>query len=237
MHYGEYKHNRSYDNNYNSRYSNNYRDNRTTQHTNYQKPSNRACSVSLKEPYYSQILSKVKTVEGRINSGQFKNLKIGDQITFFNNHTRAFQKEAHCKIIDKHVYSSFEEMLKAEGLNNCLPGTKSLAEGVRIYDDLPGFRQRAKESGVVGIKIQLIEKEKVQNASVVQDDERIGKKRQRDEFEMNTHKQPVLKKQRHEPEQERHHVISFPKVSSPALNPKLAPLDDLESININKTKP
>lgn len=117
---------------------------------NYRSYSNHTAngSVTLREPYFSQIENKIKTIEGRINSGQFKSLREGDTITFCNQ-----GKLLPCLVKGKRIYRSFEEMLEKEGVKKCLPDARSLKEGVAIYDNLPGFKQRAIQHGVVAIEI------------------------------------------------------------------------------------
>lgn len=40
---------------------------------------------NLSEPWFSLIKLKIKTVEGRLNKGDFANMNIGDSIVFTNN--------------------------------------------------------------------------------------------------------------------------------------------------------
>lgn len=109
-------------------------------------------TITLKEPYISQIIQKVKTVEGRINSGQFLQMRVGENVVFCNQ-----AKKVNCRIDGKKVYGNFREMLEAEGLKNCLPNARSLDEGVAIYESLPGFVERAARHGVVALKISVVD--------------------------------------------------------------------------------
>ncbi len=107
-------------------------------------------SIPLKNPYLSQISRGLKTIEGRINSGMMRNLKVGDQIRFFNQ-----TGEANCVITAIRSYSSFGDMLKVEGVQKCLPNVHSLQEGVAIYDRIPRYPEKARQFGVLAIEIQL----------------------------------------------------------------------------------
>lgn len=117
-----------------------------------EKPVNRTFyqSVTLKHPYVDQIKSGEKTVEGRINSGMFAKVRPGEGIKFFNHIS-----EVYCTIDNVSKYRSFEEMLREEGVQNCLPGVKSLRDGVSIYDRIKGYSDRAKKSGVVALKLHV----------------------------------------------------------------------------------
>lgn len=109
----------------------------------------RPLEVPLKEPYLSLIQQGKKTIEGRIASGLFQRVIPGSTIRFFN-HTGSVT----CKISHAKIYKSFDEMLRAEGIEKCLPNVRSLEEAVRIYNSLPGYRERALQHGVVAIHLQ-----------------------------------------------------------------------------------
>ncbi|MCE2982620.1 MAG: ASCH domain-containing protein [Parachlamydia sp.] len=143
-------HSNGYQNNYPDR---NYgRGNNNTRYTTKPAAGNAVNRVTLKQPYLNQIISKVKTVEGRINSGQFRNIRAGSHIIFFNGGT-----EVECKIIAKRPYNSFRDMLESEGVKKCLPNVNSVDEGARVYDSIPSFTQRANQNGVVALELEVIE--------------------------------------------------------------------------------
>jgi len=112
---------------------------------NFQSGS-RPNGITLKEPYFSQIINKLKTVEGRINSGQFLRMRAGANIKFING-----QREVNCKVEGKVSYNSFKEMLEGEGLHKCLPDARDMNEGVRIYNNIPTYSQKAAQFGVVAL--------------------------------------------------------------------------------------
>ena len=62
----------------------------------------------------------LKTVEGRLNKGSFKELKVGDIITFYNDD--AICREFNVKITKVTTHNNFETYLRKETLNKCLPG-------------------------------------------------------------------------------------------------------------------
>lgn len=229
MSYNNY--NSSYRNNYNNyNYNNNQDRGYQNRNNSYAQTNNN--SVPLKEPYYSQVLSKVKTVEGRINSGQFRNIEIGQKITFTNQHTKASQKEACCKIVGKRVYKSFDEMLKQEGLKKCLPDAKTLDEGIRIYNNLPGFRERAERSGVVALEISLIENKKLEIKDSKDLRDKIEVKRTRDQDEKIANEdERSFKKQKTET-LKNNSTVTLPKINvTKKSESKILSLDDLGCIS------
>lgn len=87
---------------------------------------------NLSEPWFSLIKLKIKTCEGRLNKGDFMRMKQGDYIQFENNDFN-FKRICLCKITSIHNYNSFEEYLKKEKLELCLPGINKIEEGLSIY--------------------------------------------------------------------------------------------------------
>ena len=110
--------------------------------------------ISLKRKYLQQIISGKKSTEGRINSGPFKNIKEGDRIKFFNDGGRYIS--ALCEISGVEKYSGFQEMLEGEGYQTMIPDANSLKEAVGIYDGIPNYSERAREKGVVALKLKVI---------------------------------------------------------------------------------
>lgn len=96
-----------------------------------------------------QVASGRKTVEGRINSGNFMHCKVGDTITFFNG-----TQELLCQVTGLAYYPSVIEMLRSEGVANCLPSAESLDEAVTIHHQSRNYEQRAAKHGVVALKIK-----------------------------------------------------------------------------------
>lgn len=103
-------------------------------------------------PWYGYIKCGRKTVEGRLNKGDFANFNTNDIVIWFNTELK---QEFRTKIIYKKVYSSFREMITKEGLSNVLPEIKTIDDGVKIYyqyytpDDERIY-------GVAAIKVKLL---------------------------------------------------------------------------------
>lgn len=107
----------------------------------------------LSEPWFSLISLGLKTVEGRRNKGKFADMKIGSVVKWFNNDFGP--RYIYTKITDKIVYDTFENYLNSEGLEKCLPGIKTINQGLSVY-----FKYYTKEDekkfGVVAIKFELV---------------------------------------------------------------------------------
>jgi len=86
----------------------------------------------LSEPWFSLIKIGTKKCEGRLNKGDFSEMKKGDNIIFTNNDFD-FPRSFCCKITSVYNYKSFRKYLESETLKNCLPGIDIIDEGERIY--------------------------------------------------------------------------------------------------------
>lgn len=51
-------------------------------------------------------------------------------------------------------YSSVREYLEAEGLKRALPEARSIEEGIAIYHNLPGYKERISQVGIHGIGLR-----------------------------------------------------------------------------------
>ena len=85
----------------------------------------------LSEPWFSLIKLGIKTVEGRLNKGDFSKMKLGDTITFYNDDF--IPREMIVTVKDIKYYRTFREYLENETLNATLPGFTSIEEGVKVY--------------------------------------------------------------------------------------------------------
>ena len=101
--------------------------------------------------WYNLLKSGKKKYEGRLNKGDFMNLKIGDNIIFYNN-----DDEFKVKVIDIIKFINFQEMLEKIGLSNVLPGIDNIQDGIKIYRKYFSEEQEEKY-GVIAIKISIID--------------------------------------------------------------------------------
>jgi ASC-1-like (ASCH) protein len=117
----------------------------------------------LSEICFTLINLGLKTVEVRLNKGDYSKMNIGEVIEWINddfNERTCFteivpKRSCLTKIIAKTEYKSIQDYLNAEGLNNCLPGIPSLEHGLSVY-----YKYFTKEDedkyGIVAIKIKLL---------------------------------------------------------------------------------
>ena len=102
---------------------------------------------SLKEPAISYIINGSKKVEGRLFKNTFKNISIGDKITFYNNN-----KTVDVKVTKLGKYNDFGQMLISTGIKNTTPKAKSFNEAISLYNTLYS-KDDIKNHGVLAIHI------------------------------------------------------------------------------------
>ncbi len=109
---------------------------------------------NVSEPWFSLIKLELKTIEGRLNKGDFKDLRIND-IILWTNDEFGFHREFRTKIIAKNRYDSFESYLFNEGLNNCLPGIDNIEDGLKIYFKYY-TKEQEREHGILALELKKI---------------------------------------------------------------------------------
>ncbi len=86
----------------------------------------------LSEPWFTLTKLGIKTCEGRLNKGDFVEMKPDDFIIFENDDFN-FQRIVRVKIVSIEIYESLETYLQNETLEKCLPGIDTIEQGVSIY--------------------------------------------------------------------------------------------------------
>ena len=108
----------------------------------------------LSEPWFSLVKTKLKTVEGRLNKGDFKKIQKNDIIEFFNNDF-SFERRFNVKVTSKKNYNTFEEYLKKETLDKSLPGIDNIENGKSIYYKYYSPKDE-NQYGIVAIRMMKI---------------------------------------------------------------------------------
>lgn len=88
--------------------------------------------VHLSEPWFSLLKLGIKTVEGRLNKGDYANMNIGDFILFMNNEL-GFERNFKIEIKSIAYYDNFRTYLENETLEKSLPGIDNIEDGLCVY--------------------------------------------------------------------------------------------------------
>ena len=95
-----------------------------------------------------------KTIEGRLNQGDWAEMREGDKIDFYNEDF-GLKRGYRAIIISKKVYPSFESYLRSEGLHKTLPPIEKLEDGLKIYRLFYKLEKEIK-SGVVAFELKVL---------------------------------------------------------------------------------
>jgi ASC-1-like (ASCH) protein len=95
-----------------------------------------------------------KTIEGRLNKGEWNEIKEGDEI-YLVNEDFELKRELVVSIISKKIYPSFESYLKIEGLSNTLPLIDKIEDGIEIYYKFYKPEEEIKY-GVVAFELKVL---------------------------------------------------------------------------------
>lgn len=107
--------------------------------------------LRIQQEYFDYIRKGTKTVEGRIAYPSLKTVNVGDTILF-----ECSTESLSCRVVAIFNYESFQEMLEARGIQNCLPGVTDIAAAVKIYLSFPRYADLEKIYGVIAFTIELL---------------------------------------------------------------------------------
>lgn len=110
-------------------------------------------SMTLMRKYLHMIRDRRKPIEGRINTGAFGRVRLGDGFRFFYMQNK--DDDVHCTVTELKTFRTFREMLEHFGWQKCVPDARSLDHAVEIYDKIPGYRDKAARFGVVGMRLRV----------------------------------------------------------------------------------
>lgn len=102
--------------------------------------------MKLSEPWYTLIKKGKKTIELRLLDEKRSMIKKNDTIIFSDvNTTKSFKK----KVKKLTYHKTFENALKYGKLKNIVPGVRTYNEAIKIYYDIPGYKSKENDKGVV----------------------------------------------------------------------------------------
>ncbi len=110
--------------------------------------------MNLNPSPFEMIRSGRKTIELRLYDEKRQDIKIGDTITFINTEDAADTLQV--KVIDLHMFDSFEELYKNLPLLKCGYTREDVRSASPCDMELYYSKERQQQYGVVGIEIALI---------------------------------------------------------------------------------
>ncbi len=85
--------------------------------------------IHLQDKYFEAIKEGTKTIEGRLAKQKYRDLHVGDTVTFHND----LGEETVKRIKAIHIYRTFEEAFSEVDFRDALPGVDNIRESVLIY--------------------------------------------------------------------------------------------------------
>ncbi len=109
--------------------------------------------MNLQSKYLLDVLSGKKSIEARLFRDKHTQIGKDDEILFKD---KSGLQSALCKVLEAIRYGSFYEMLQFEGLEKCLPGIKTISEGVSVYHSFPSYKVLEFKTGVIAFRLECI---------------------------------------------------------------------------------
>ncbi len=85
----------------------------------------------LSEPWFSLVILGEKTLEVRLNKREFRTIKEGDIIEWYNSDI--IDRKVYTRINKVYKYKTFKELLHNEGIYSHLPTITETEDALKIY--------------------------------------------------------------------------------------------------------
>lgn len=108
-------------------------------------------SKHLSEPWFSLVQLGLKTVEGRKQDEDWKDVSQGTIIEWYNDDF-GWRRTHFSRVTFVSRYTTFESLLTHEGLNATLPGLTLISEGVRVYESY--YKDAPADMPIVGLVLE-----------------------------------------------------------------------------------
>ena len=112
-------------------------------------------TMNLSEPWFSLVNDGTKTIEGRIYDDKRRTIQIGDTITFTNNGNSFSKVVVNLAIWDntnkKTGKVGWKNVIDWTNYKKLIPTAENDKEAIKVYEDIPGYKEKAKEFGIIFI--------------------------------------------------------------------------------------
>lgn len=109
-------------------------------------------NLTMKKIFIEKIREGTKTIEVRPYQRAVVNYRVGDKLRFWY-YCRP-KDDVTCEITEIKTFPTFRELLTASNYSYCVPDCSSLDNAVEAYNQIPKYREKEQESGVVAIHVK-----------------------------------------------------------------------------------
>jgi ASC-1-like (ASCH) protein len=108
--------------------------------------------MQLDTIHFNNIKNKKKIYETRLLDEKRKKIKLLDVITFID---RGSSKTFKAKVTELAYFNDFESAIIDCGVKKVLPNVRSLADGIELYESIPGYKEGQKKYGILRMIFEL----------------------------------------------------------------------------------
>lgn len=113
-------------------------------------------NLELNDIPFKAIKAGTKKIENRVQTSHYKflykDLKIGDTITFINNVT---SEVMIADILGVRHYDDFRKLLESEGTRNALSSGLSMEKAIERFDTFSEYKENIPKFGVYAIEVKV----------------------------------------------------------------------------------
>ena len=109
--------------------------------------------MKLDSIHFNNIKNKLKIYETRLLDEKRKKIKLLDVITFID---RGSSKKFKAKVTELAYFNDFKSAIIDCGVKKVLPNVRSLEDGIKLYESIPGYKEGQKKYGILRMKFDLL---------------------------------------------------------------------------------
>ena len=109
--------------------------------------------MKLDSIHFNNIKNKLKIYETRLLDEKRKKIKLLDEVKFCD---RGSNKTFRAIITELSYFKDFKSAIEDCGVKKVLPNVRSLEDGIKLYESIPGYKDGQKKYGILRIKFDLL---------------------------------------------------------------------------------
>ena len=109
--------------------------------------------MQLDTIHFNNIKNRKKIYETRLLDEKRKKIKLLDVITFSD---RGSNKTFKAKVTELSYFKDFRIAIIDCGAKKVLPNVRSLEDGIKLYESIPGYKEGQKKYGILRMKFELM---------------------------------------------------------------------------------
>ena len=109
--------------------------------------------MNLDTIHFNNIKNGLKIYETRILDQKRRKIKLLDEVKFIE---RGSNRTFNAVITELSYFNNFKNAILDCGVKKVLPNVRSLEDGIKLYENIPGYKDGQRKYGVLRMKFKLL---------------------------------------------------------------------------------